>query len=884
MAARDFTELFASLHLEDDELDDPDLDESDNLELDGDQSRSCHEQPLSFEEHEPEQLAEDHETQASGSSRQAESPYRNRTKGYRDFHDSRGSLATCVVAVLKYMQELRLDLPLLLWAVSYNVPELITDPTAKFERTALLSSKELSPLLQAWYRPPRGHNRGIKTKGASAALEDFALQQVLGKVQREMALVGTYMRTKPTDLSSEALLSIKLTEMQADVQRRAPTVWKIIRHCSWTSRQEKENGQKNPDATVLFTISMASFMRSNRNNALQRLIAIYLKSCGTSAKAFDTLSALGLTMSQSWTLKAIERLSVSERECLWKDIAVYPWFGSHDNVNFRFRVFEQRSDHHSHFDSGTAGTIFVVKDPDAVAPSAEALRTHRLESLGSPDGSVTISPAEILQLEAAAAPRLATRSLDIILQVLLATPGFDLPTYEHKDNPLLHPAPRPGSLRIGSESLVQQYVLDTVHLEEASYDGNSKVLDEWLRQLKLNTPEMQKHLGTDLVIPWIGDQLTASRLRGLVQFRCDDSNSFERLDWLVPNFGWFHLMFAFESSLHSQYYGTRTGLGLVHAFDVLDRRGLQTTSTQGTFHHTFEEAIDHTLEAHLRALWCSAGGVESLGDLRSLSPEQLLALATRIHDEHASTLATVRLETTSAGLPKKGLDPLHEQTILFLRDLLDYRTLRDAIKHGDVQTMEDMLPRLLFRFAGGRNPNYVVEVAELLQNLHKDWPDDLKNFIRKYCWLTNTSGHDDSWIPIDRAEEHNVCDVKSSYATMGPFATWDYLGKTSASIPCQRRVKDHVEESINHIYRGKSHTRPKVENDIAQLQRIYQDAQIYTALPSRTKLDSKDRFDDVMKRGAEAVLAGKALKGWVKGRMPTRRVTDEDWESDGGAE
>ncbi len=263
-------------------------------------------------------------------------------------------------------------------------------------------------------------------------------------------------------------------------------------------------------------------------------------------------------------------------------------------------------------------------------------------------------------------------------------------------------------------------------MEEASYDGNDRVMHEWLRQLKLDTLDEQKRTGSERIIPWVGDQLTASRLRGLLHFRRDDHNSFERMDWLIPIFGLFHCMFAFEQSLHAQYYGTRHGLGLVHAFEVLGRKGLHTTSTQGTFHHTFEEALDHTFRAHIRALWCCVGNVKSLADLRSHTPEELCALATKIRDSHASTLALVQLETTPLGMPQKVVDPLHRQIVQFLRDALDYIILRDAISCGDVQTIEDMLPRLLFRVAGGQNPNYTVEVCELLQNLNVDWPDDLK--------------------------------------------------------------------------------------------------------------------------------------------------------------
>ena len=59
-------------------------------------------------------------------------------------------------------------------------------------------------------------------------------------------------------------------------------------------------------------------------------------------------------------------------------------------------------------------------------------------------------------------------------------------------------------------------------------------------------------------------------------------------------------------------------------------------------------------------------------------------------------------------------------------DILQYIVLDQAIKHGDVGLMEDMLPQLLFWFMGGRNSNYATEVLELLQGLHREWPAEVK--------------------------------------------------------------------------------------------------------------------------------------------------------------
>ncbi|KAH7917006.1 hypothetical protein BV22DRAFT_977203, partial [Leucogyrophana mollusca] len=45
---------------------------------------------------------------------------------------------------------------------------------------------------------------------------------------------------------------------------------------------------------------------------------------------------------------------------------------------------------------------------------------------------------------------------------------------------------------------------------------------------------------------------------------------------------------------------------------------------------------------------------------------------------------------------------------------------------GDVGRMEDLLPTLLLRFAGGGNSKYTIEVLELLQGLRREWPDVIK--------------------------------------------------------------------------------------------------------------------------------------------------------------
>ena len=42
---------------------------------------------------------------------------------------------------------------------------------------------------------------------------------------------------------------------------------------------------------------------------MHRPISLYLKACGTAVKALDTMSALGVTLTQKWAIMAVEKVA-----------------------------------------------------------------------------------------------------------------------------------------------------------------------------------------------------------------------------------------------------------------------------------------------------------------------------------------------------------------------------------------------------------------------------------------------------------------------------------------------------------------------------------------------------------------------------------------------
>lgn len=316
------------------------------------------------------------------------------------------------------------------------------------------------------------------------------------------------------------------------------------------------------------------YTRSQHRCRYQKLLSIYFKACGLGAKANDTTHLFGLTMSQKWVYRGIEAISDSNRRRMMEDIALYVFFGGHDNLNLPFRTYQQRIDHQSRFDNGTAGTIYIIRDENVQFLDRVAYMEQRMEQCNNP-----ITAVEICRKAGEFGPRLHAQAVFSVLRILLQTPAFA--SYAHKDHAVFKSPPPVQQLPIGKEHATVMYMLDTVHMEESSQDGNRKVLEEWLRQLNLDGENATKHPAAKRLIVWIGDQLTAVRIRYLKRDRAFDNNFVQRFEQFLEIFGWFHAQIAQEFSMHKQYYGNNHNLGLSHAFAIMERKGLATPSIKG---------------------------------------------------------------------------------------------------------------------------------------------------------------------------------------------------------------------------------------------------------------------------------------------------------------
>ncbi|KAJ7800017.1 hypothetical protein B0H13DRAFT_2390668 [Mycena leptocephala] len=785
-----------------------------------------------------------------------------------------GPLAVKVIKIVAMIHGNGLTVAEFLDAFSWGDRDCTLDATLSAARVALWKSHQLPGILRRWHKPPRPKNsKKGHAKAARSVMEDFALECAQEIFERELeSLADIFASPAGDDIKEESLTSISFPEMVKLVKTKSPNLWAMLFRLGRTKAQQQRNPNKNPANIILIVLAIFSYTRTHHRGRLQKLFAIYFKFRGLSAKGFDTLHAIGLTMSNKWTGNAVDRISAEGMEAMKLLMDRFPWIMSYDNALIAFRVFSQRIDKKSSQGSGTAGTVYIKRSAKPLPKEINRmLQEFRREGMKNP-----LTAKDIFRISRLADGRRTPHVIFLILDYLSGSPEFDFSTYSGKDHALLQkPAPI-RQLPCGKDEITLQYLLGTLNIPEASYEDNARLIIEWLKQLDYSAPDAQKKLGLEQVMAWIGDQLTVDRLRNLFRFRAEDDNSFERLDWLLFPPGWLHIQMAFANSLHKQHLGTAKGRGLSAAFDILRRKGLQTAQTQGTFFHDLNETLHIIAEAQIRELWLQVGKTKNLADLRKKTPNDLYKLAEQIFSDHASSAALVRM-----GLKKDQADEVKAQSVMFLRDVLPYILLRSAVKHGDVGFMEDMIPFMLFRFIGGKNNNYTGEMLELLQGLHREWPPEICDFVRDNCWVINNTGRFAGFMAVDEAQEMNIKDIKVTYRSEGPNVDWEYLKKLHPAIHVIRAVNSHMEFEFKTRIRGRKHTVPKKEEDIRELQKWYRASMVHAFKPGR-KFHSKlktnpDQPKDTLTRGGVSIQTGKTLQNWVEIRT-VERATTEEWD------
>lgn len=406
------------------------------------------------------------------------------------------------------MSKIGLSLAGFLDAVSWGDSDCTSDSQIRAARTSLMNSPRLPGILHRWWKPPRSSaSHKSRSVAARPVMEEFAHRCLRETIDDELEKAAELF--KSSDDASEAFfVQISFCRLSDDLQAAAPTLWSLLRRSAYTEKQEKRNTHKNPSKIILMVIAMLCYSRSHHANNLQKMFAIYLKFRGLSAKAFDTLHALAITMSHKWAADHVVRMSEAAMKEVMGAMESYPWLILYDNINIPFRVFSQRLHNKDNFSSGAAATVYIKRHAEVLkADSSLELQQRHAWGMKNP-----LTPLEIFDLGQSAAPRIQKQMAYEVLRFLLEAPEFNIKSYQHRDSSLLLPPEPVHALPYGEEHITLQYMLGSVNIPEVSYADNERLVDEWLSQLGINNPAQQQQL-RNKVIAWVGDQLTVDCLR-----------------------------------------------------------------------------------------------------------------------------------------------------------------------------------------------------------------------------------------------------------------------------------------------------------------------------------------------------------------------------------
>jgi hypothetical protein len=232
---------------------------------------------------------------------------------------------------------------------------------------------------------------------------------------------------------------------------------------------------------VFYTIASHMYFRSPAHAKPVKLITLFLRTQHLSAKAFDLIHELRLSLCQKWVLRQMTSLSEQSEVRLLRDVDENKFIANLDNVKIATRVQSQRLDNQDQFDSGCLVTIYIVKQPDVVPPSMLELYQQRSWGRSHP-----ISHLDLLKLDTKASAALKPRLIHTALQVLLDAHNFDLKSYTNHAHPALA---KPASIRqlpTGKLHRNIQHIMPCQYPEVATYKGNNCIAQWVLSELVLH--------------------------------------------------------------------------------------------------------------------------------------------------------------------------------------------------------------------------------------------------------------------------------------------------------------------------------------------------------------------------------------------------------------
>jgi hypothetical protein len=428
------------------------------------------------------------------------------------------------------------------------------------------------------------------------------------------------------------------------------------------------------------------------------------------------------------------------------------------------------------------------------------------------------------------------------------------------------------------------YPLKGMYLNSGTTDGAAQVQLECLRQLGFSTNDSDGNPLNQILIPYIGDQKTIEMARVGRDDQTDSGSAVHRRNWLLLIPALFHVSMNFAQDLMERTHWAPTdiqedpdfkGKGKASEMRTFSLHTIQSDSillqykdiSADTLHFSKLDALLR-MSFNARLTACLIWVCHRQGFIRSDNPtsEEVKTSLSRLRDDQFDSCTSEVHEMLFSSHawngeyrdPRtKAILPASSNSFItlcrFMQQLRTYFTFREAVRQGDINKIETLLPLLAVLFFGANKHKYGTEMLWLHWLLSSTiCTPELRRTIRGCLIVKQTK--ESNYTGVDHAVELGNLAIKTDlkHFKNSTHTIETTIGTNSLTSSYMKELRLGLEEPLGIKYNPGHTVKDVVPDTFALISSILADKKMgIVPVSKETGQNKRKQFvsEDILKQG-----------------------------------